>query len=491
MTSLSTLWEKGKFATLLNLDDQLEDGTFFIDRDSTHFRLILNFCRDGHVTLPKDPQILSEISIEAAHFGLMRLVDDAHLQLETVHSEIREMEKTLNLLSEVTPVNNEDENSSTIHCYMCHKPVNSPLPLCQECQAFNLEKRQDTVDMTGLTALVTGGRIKIGYFSALKLLRSGATVAVTSRFPANTLSRFQVEDDFDNWRDRLFVFAVDLRHLPSIEAFILEFSTKFQHLDILINNAAQTIRRPPAFYRHLLPGEMVAEKEVQSHGNFNLESSMQGMNLTLFNLQKSIVQVEDRVPLATRLALTPLLGEDIIQDEMIFPMGQTDENGEQMDLRDANTWLTSIEDVSPAEVMEVMMVNAIAPFLLISKLKKMMSHPSRKTFKKFIVNVSSAEGQFSGFKSFAHCHTNMAKASLNMLTRTSALEFSKQNIFLNSVDPGWASELAPWKLQNPNRKVPLTSEDGAARVLDPILIGMRDVIPPIGIFFRNFKSAPW
>src|SRR5262245_53572185 len=150
---------------------------------------------------------------------------------------------------------------STYHrprrCYTCKRPFVEVHffyhLLCPECAALNWERRHQRADLTGRIALVTGGRIKIGHETALKLLRDGARVLVTTRFPADAESRFRTQPDFDHWADRLEVHGLDLRDVPSVESFARHVLQREPYLDVLVHNAAQTVKRPLAFYRHLLP----------------------------------------------------------------------------------------------------------------------------------------------------------------------------------------------------------------------------------------------
>ena len=105
------------------------------------------------------------------------------------------------------------------HCYVCkqHFSVIHHFydQLCPDCAAFNFRKRTELADLRGRVALVTGGRIKIGYQAALKLLRAGAHVIVTTRFPRDSAQRYARETDFGEWGHRLEIFGLDLRHTPS------------------------------------------------------------------------------------------------------------------------------------------------------------------------------------------------------------------------------------------------------------------------------------
>ena len=127
--------------------------------------------------------------------------------------------------------------------------------LCPTCAALNYEKRFQTADLHGRVALVTGARVKIGYHAALKLLRAGATVVATTRFPHDAARRYAAEPDFADWRDRLHVHGLDLRHSPSVEIFCSQLGRELARLDLLVNNACQTVRRPPGFYEHLVAFE--------------------------------------------------------------------------------------------------------------------------------------------------------------------------------------------------------------------------------------------
>lgn len=142
-------------------------------------------------------------------------------------------------------------------CYCCEKKYSKPhffyREMCPICGEFNWQKRNQKTDFSGYRALVTGGRIKIGFETARLLLEMGADVTVTSRFPQDTYQRYAALNNFASFKNRLHIIDVDFRHLPSVAGLIKEMQK--QPLDILINNAAQTVRKPAPFYKHLLPGE--------------------------------------------------------------------------------------------------------------------------------------------------------------------------------------------------------------------------------------------
>ncbi len=325
--------------------------------------------------------------------------------------------------------------------------------LCPECAEENFERRGDEADMHGRIALVTGGRIKIGFEIALKLLRWGARVIITTRFPANALAAFQGEEDAADWLDCLEIVSLDLRNLQDVEDLVARLQRDLPHLDVIIHNAAQTVKRPIAFYAPLLARE---------NGSALLEGK------------------------ATLLPGLP---------SPHFPAGQTDIYGQQADLRPHNSWLQPLDEVSLLEMLEVQLVNVTAPFRLNSALKPLLE---RSPFaRRFIVNVSAMEGVFNrAYKSPNHPHTNMAKAALNMMTRTSAEGYAQAGIYMTSVDTGWITDEnpAPKKevLRDHGFVPPLDVIDGAARVLAPVVDGINlPETPPFGVFLKDYKISPW
>eukprot|EP00045_Choanoeca_perplexa_P009045 m.85450 g.85450 ORF g.85450 m.85450 type:complete len:465 (+) comp14724_c0_seq9:270-1664(+) len=300
--------------------------------------------------------------------------------------------------------------------------------LCPDCASLNWTKRYQTAELTDRVALVTGGRIKIGYQIVLKLLRAGATVVVTTRFPQDALRRYQEEEDAADWLSRLQLYGLDLRNLAATEAFCSWLKARHDRLDIIVNNACQTIRRPPAFYRHLIDqelqgGALGAPQICQSdeHGQV-LTSLQQQLEYGNASAPSSMLTVpaSAMAALGTQVAMTL---EDTQDDPSAFPQGITDVHQQQLDLRTKTSWVLKLDEVSTPEAAEVMAVNALSPFIINGKLRPLMrSSPSEA---KFIVNVSAMEGKFYRYKTPNHPHTNMAKAALNMMTRTSAQDYAK------------------------------------------------------------------
>jgi NAD(P)-dependent dehydrogenase (short-subunit alcohol dehydrogenase family) len=392
---------------------------------------------------------------------------------------------------------------ATLHearkCYVCKGEFTTPHffydQMCPTCAALNWEKRHQTADLRGRVAIVTGARVKIGYHAAIKLLRAGAHVVVTTRFPIDAAARYEREADFDAWKDRLEIHGLDLRHTPSVEAFSKHLHETLPRLDFILNNACQTVRRPPGFYAHMLDRERT--------GLAALPPAARPLLGSYEELRKQkhamVVAERDHAPSGlldpAALSQVALVEDDMRDDPQLFPAGSLDADLQQVDLRGRNSWRLALDEVSSVELLEVQLVNAIAPYVLNARLKSLMTKsPDRD---KHIVNVSAMEGQFyRAWKTDKHPHTNMAKAALNMMTRTSAVDFVKSGIHMNAVDTGWITdedpiEIASRKVEEHGFHPPLDVVDGAARIVAPIFDGIRTGEHVFGQFLKDYAPTPW
>jgi NAD(P)-dependent dehydrogenase (short-subunit alcohol dehydrogenase family) len=391
-------------------------------------------------------------------------------------------------------------------CYVCKKPFARLHrfydSLCEDCGEFNYAKRGQTADLSGHYALVTGARVKIGFQASLKLLRAGAHVVVTTRFPVDAAERYSRELDFQLFRDRLQVHGLDLRHTPSVELFTRFLLERLPRLDYILNNACQTVRRPAGFFQHLLAreAESVAtfpedwRVALASHNELQRaleESGAQDVGVLVGAAARGY---GEGVLHSAALSQRRYLDEDFRAGEALFPVDRYDEDRQQVDLRELNSWRLRLHEVETPELLEVQLVNAVAPYILNARLKPLMLRtPGRH---KHVVNVSAVEGQFYRVtKTDRHPHTNMAKAALNMMTRTSAPDFVKDGIHMNAVDTGWVTDEDP--AAHAARKAqlgfapPLDIIDGAARIADPIFVGRLTGSHVWGQFLKDYKPAPW
>ncbi|MFJ3304207.1 SDR family NAD(P)-dependent oxidoreductase [Streptomyces sp. NPDC086549] len=348
-------------------------------------------------------------------------------------------------------------------CYVCKSPYRQVDSfyhrLCPECAADNTTRRALSTDLSGRRALLTGGRVKIGFQLALMMLRDGAEVLVTSRFPHDTVRRFRQAEHSAKWLDRLTVLAVDLRDPRQVLGLCEELRQEGRPLDILVNNAAQTVRRPPESYALLAAGEYDAlPAGARQAPGFRPMRMLEGSAAAL--------------PVALR---------------------EADEAGLLPDPSPENSWSARLGALDPAEVLETQLVNALAPALLCDRLLPLLlaaPHPRR-----YVVNVTAVEGRFAvRNKMPGHPHTNMAKAALNMLTRTSAAELAAQGVHMCAVDTGWITDENPApkkdRMAGAGFRTPLDIVDGAARVYDPIVRGEAGD-PVSGVFLKDYREAQW
>jgi NAD(P)-dependent dehydrogenase (short-subunit alcohol dehydrogenase family) len=397
------------------------------------------------------------------------------------------------------------------NCYVCKAEYRKLHffydSMCIPCADFNYAKRTQRAPLSGKVALITGARVKIGYQASLMLLRSGAQVIATTRFPKDAAQRYAREPDFAEWSHRLLIHGLDLRHAPSVELFARHLEQTHHRLDILINNAAQTVRRPPGFYAHLLDGELRPFHELPAE----LRPLLAGHEACIAAVQSALGEgggdASRLVPTwrssdpalgirsSAALSLLPYALEQEGDTRALFPQGRLDADLQQVDLRRMNSWRMKLAEVSTAEMLEVHLVNAVAPFILCGKLKPLMMRDRSKPG--HIVNVSAMEGSFSrGTKTDKHPHTNMAKAALNMMTLTSAPDYARDGIFMNAVDTGWVTDEDPAvhaerKEKELDFQPPLDIVDGAARVVDPVISseGTGDFV--WGNFFKDYRPTTW
>ncbi|UMB54589.1 SDR family oxidoreductase [Lutibacter sp. A64] len=438
---------------------------------------------------------------------------DRHARKETGIRSAREsvVFEAPKLLNAADLTNKKElELESPRNCYVC-KSLFTKLhhfydTMCTECGDFNYAKRFQTADVKGQVAVITGSRLKIGYHITLMLLRGGATVIATTRFPVDSALRFSKEADFMEWGHRLKIHGLDLRHIPSVEIFCNYIEQKYDKLDILINNAAQTVRRPAGFYQHLMPNE---ERPIETLPPFAKELLVDHTDcLEELKVLTSTASSNKNMPVtwhgpepgiglraSAKLSQIPYSFDNTLVAKEIFPEGELDADLQQVDLRKTNSWRLKLGEIETTEMIEVQLVNSVAPFVLCNRLSELMK--KENTGKKHIINVSAMEGKFhTFFKEARHPHTNMAKAALNMLTHTSSGALAKHGIYMNAVDTGWVTDEDPAELAKKKQELhdfqpPLDIVDGAARVMDPLFDGINTGKHWCGKFLKDYRPISW
>ena len=359
--------------------------------------------------------------------------------------------------------------------------------LCQKCGDLNYSYRTINIDLTGRIALVTGGRIKIGFEIAKKLLDFGCKVIITTRFPKDALSKFKEDKNYSKWSNNLIIYPIDFRFFKSTLKFADYLLNNFPHLDFLINNAAQTIRRPTSYYKYLLSLESTKfNNEEENKIIKNDYNIIENKNNNLIN---------NSLPLSVFASQIKIMKENDQPEEIL--MGNDKQPHDFTSGK--NSWKLELDEIPFEEFIEVQLINAWTPYYLNCKLKPLLEKSPFKD--KYIINVTAMEGVFHSFKSSTHPHTNMAKAALNMMTRTCGEYYKKFNIYMTAVDTGWVSSMREINnlfcdKSNNNFEeifcnVPLDCLDGAMRVLQPIIEGVMNKKYFYGVLLKDYKSFHW
>jgi NAD(P)-dependent dehydrogenase (short-subunit alcohol dehydrogenase family) len=377
--------------------------------------------------------------------------------------------------------------------------------LCPSCAAMSHTKRDQRTDLTGKRALLTGGRAKIGMYIALRLLRDGAHTTITTRFPKDAVRRFSAMPDSDDWLHRLKVVGIDLRD-PTQVVSLADDVAAAGPLDILINNACQTVRRTPGAYAPLveaeslpLPDDSVPELVTFDRISEAHPAAIAGALRDTAVAHHEGESVEHAMAVhnaATLTALALKAGHASLDAHLAGTA--VDAGGLLPDVQTNNSWTQTVGEVDPLELLEVQLCNSITPFLLVSRLRPALAAAAATATsgRAYVVNVSAMEGQFSRrYKGPGHPHTNMAKAALNMMTRTSSGEmFETDGILMTAVDTGWITDERPHheklRIAAEGWHAPLDLVDGAARVYDPIVLGEAGT-DLFGCFVKDYQPSPW
>ena len=466
---------------------------------------------------------------------VMELQEESEM-MQKKKKEIQELKNILNTNYQNLLKEEKEEDKKEKYmfktCYICKKKLGTNNiskfygSMCQKCGDYNYSFRTMQLDFKGRIAVVTGGRIKIGFYIVKKLLSYGCQVITTSRFPNDTLNKYKEDPDYDLWKNNLIIYPIDFRLFQSTVKFVNYIKDNFSHIDFLINNAAQTVRRNTEYYEYLLPIEIkklpkeddnkiikneylelkkeLSGKLIKEEGSGPLKKEEITKKYEKKHILKSLVsllkknndpETEELLPLSVITSQIKIMEEN--EQSRIYIMGN---DGQPYDFtKGKNSWNLELDEISFQEFTEVQIINAWTPYYLCAKLKPMMMKSPFAD--KYIVNVTAVEGIFNHFKRTTHVHTNMAKAALNMLTRTCGKYLEKDKIYMTCVDTGWVSHMNEMNKviegdnkdysENEMANVPLDELDGAMRVLHPIIEGIKNKNYFVGILLKDYVKSKW
>ena len=489
----------------LKRTDELEQINKFID---TNYEKLLTDINKSEIKLLLSPQIELDEN------------DEINKDIEEKKNDIKKIRENRKLLKKKRKLEKnkkkeiEEKFKYFSTCYICknkfspeniHKFYGN---LCTKCGEHNYSYRTLKLDLSGRIAIVTGGRVKIGYYISTKLLSYGCKVIITTRFPKDSLFKYQKDPDYEKWKNNLIIYPIDFRIFESTIKFINYIKENFTHIDILINNAAQTLRRSSSYYKYLLPIELkevdeesskkIIKEDYRLNQNSNLkilDNKQESLNsLISYEKQKSL-DFQEILPLSVITSQIKIMEEKF--QPTVTMMGSDDQPYDFTGGK--NSWNFEFDEIPFQEFTEVQIINAWTPYYLCAKLKPLMEKSPFPD--KYIVNVTAAEGIFNHYKRTTHVHTNMAKAALNMFTRTCGKYLKNIGIYMTCVDTGWVSYMDEMnKLVDENEKenfgneftnVPLDELDGAMRVLHPIIEGIQNKNYLYGILLKDYAKSVW
>ncbi|MCJ1390243.1 hypothetical protein MMC18_003101 [Xylographa bjoerkii] len=410
-------------------------------------------------------------------------------------------------------------------CYICMFQLREPHrfypALCKPCGDFNIAESSlslpENLNLKGKIALVTGGRVNLGFATALRMLRCGAYVMVSTRYPRDAEARFGAKSDSDIWGTRLKVIGADFRTardafrlVALVKKQVKDWSTSFglpEGLDILINNAAQTLTDSIRTEKKAIQQEETLKQTTPSR--FLIENDIGYAALVRGGLH-------DDLPKMLKGFSGPEHSQDItavIEDPIAAISSSLDEVTLAEEPYSPSSWVQSMSEIPYEDIISAHSVNFFVPLILCRELLPLMGKPKLNTGSPtapdtpsstassqawvapegYIINVSSRDGIFennptAGMKNGKHVHTNTSKAALNMITETEARScWQKYRVAMNTVDPGYMSaapEMAGVGV------CPIGWEDGAGRVLWPIAMGEKGGRERIwGRFLKHFGGV--
>lgn len=387
--------------------------------------------------------------------------------------------------------------------------------MCMPCGAFNLassrisEPSRLTLPAT-FTALVTGARVNLGYCTTLRLLRCGARVLATTRYPRDAVARYAQESDYSAWKDRLRVLGADFRSAADVFAIVndtrrcLKDWGGAERLHLLVNNAAQTLtdsvrKEERAIEREFDLLETVTKSVIYVQSSYKARVRGGGLLMALGGVDTERGLINNGNPRAA---------EDLpFTADSSLPTTQNDTSSE-LETYTKSSWVHSLFEIPYEDVISAHSVNTFVPLILCRELLPLMGEKQTSVQdaddlqdeaahagpKGYIINVSSREGIFedrtrSLGKASKHVHTNMSKAALNMITETEAASaWQSRRVAMNTVDPGYMSAAPEYESASDEQR-PINWEDGAGRLLWPVAIGQLKGDAVYGRFLKHYGAV--
>merc|ERR1740121_220173 len=235
-----------------------------------------------------------------------------------------------------------------------------------------------------MVCVVTGGRVRIGFAIVLKLLRAGAFVLTTTRYPNDCVRRFASEQDYEMWRKRLEVCGpVELCDLKLVEKFCDHLVSRFPRIHVLINNAAQTLTRPEGWHERMADLDVSAAATLSDDMKALLQPPLQG-------IASICAPPLTAVPASKAEEVLSAAGskwQEAAEQLKDFPDGGLDESRQPLDLSAANSWSRRLGQVSTLELLQTLAANTAAPFIMISRLTPIIAPAAGTESYGHIINV--------------------------------------------------------------------------------------------------------
>lgn len=362
-------------------------------------------------------------------------------------------------------------------CYECKKYYDNTFCLsaykayCFDCGIKHYSNKIESVQLNGYTVFITGIRVKIGFATALRILRNGGKVIGTTRYPHFAISNYAKEPDYNMWKSNISIIKCDFLNIESVYKLLDIITSNNYQINAFINMAFRTVKTS-TFY-----SEAVRSIETNLEKRFYLENEQLNnfTNVVKYNgaQNKQILFDNDILSKANTNSLVTYQMPVKIN---IFK--------DVVDAKLECSWDKTIDKIDPKEIVECMAINQLVPTLIINSLKSKLINPL-----KTIINICSFEGQFNyEKKTDKHIHTNMCKSALNMLIR-SLCEDSDPTFRAFTIDPGYVSG----KKTNPElNELPVSMDDAAAKIMWPIFRHFKgNPLDKSWIKIRNYNKEPW